>query len=496
MKAKETNNTIQSFWISLGSLFAFGFGILSSMILSRYFPKDDYGTYNQVLYVYNTLLSVFTLGLPKAISYFLPRIPIDQAKKLIKKITNLFFLLGGSFSVVLFIFSPQIAVILKNPDLELALKVFSPVPFFMLPTMGLEGILATYRRTQFMAVYTVLNNVLKLLLVALPVILFKGGYIQAIIGFTIASFICFVVALYLKYLPVKNAGNEHCPISYREIFRFSLPLMYASLWGVIISSADQFFISRYFGAAVFAEFSNGALELPFVGMIVGATSTVLTPLFSKKIYENANPKKEILPVWISVFEKSVMIIYPLVLYFWFFADIVMVVLFGCIYENSGIYFRIKLIVNLFSMISYIGLILAIGANKFYANVHLAHAFLLITLEYICVKLFPSPYLITTISVICRIANIFAMLIFISKYFKIRLVELFPLKLMVQILVPSIFLLLILRFGLIRLSFLNNLLILIIGGILYFALFYLWSSYKKIDYISIIKPLFINQVKKQ
>jgi O-antigen/teichoic acid export membrane protein len=365
---KETNNTIQAFWISLGSLFAFGFGIVSSMILSRYFPKEDYGTYKQVLYVYNTLLSVFTLGLPKTFSYFLPRTPINQSKNLIKKITNLFFLLGGIFSATLYIFSMQIAVILKNPDLELAIKIFSPVPFFMLPTMGLEGILATYKRTQFMAIYTVLNNVLKLIFVALPVIFFKGGYIQAIIGFTIASFICFVVALYLKYLPVKNAGNEHCPVSYGEIFRFSLPLMYASIWGIIITSADQFFISRYFGTAIFAEFSNGSIELPFVGMVLGATSTVLAPLFSKQIYNSADPRKDIFPVWLSVFGKTAKIIYPLVIYFWFFADIIMMVLYGEKYINSGIYFRIKLISNLFTLITYAPLIIAIGATKFYGNV--------------------------------------------------------------------------------------------------------------------------------
>lgn len=63
------SNTLQAFWIAIGSLFAFGFGIVSSMILSRYFPKEDYGTYKQVIYVYTTLLTVFTLGLPKAFSY-------------------------------------------------------------------------------------------------------------------------------------------------------------------------------------------------------------------------------------------------------------------------------------------------------------------------------------------------------------------------------------------------------------------------------------------
>ena len=99
------SNTKQAAWVALGSFCSFGFSIVSSMILSRYFTKSDYGTYKQVMYVYNTLLSVFTLGLPKAFSYFLPRVELSQSKNLIAKITKLFFLLGGVFSLLLFLLS-------------------------------------------------------------------------------------------------------------------------------------------------------------------------------------------------------------------------------------------------------------------------------------------------------------------------------------------------------------------------------------------------------
>lgn len=487
-KINNTSNTQQAFWVSLGSLFAFGFAIVSSMILSRYFPKVDYGTYKQVMYVYTTFLTVFTLGLPKAFSYYLPRVPIDQAKSLIKKITNLFFLLGGLFSVILFVFSSQIASYLKNPELALAIKIFSPVPFFMLPTMGLEGILATYKQTQFLTIYTISTNVLKLLCVALPVMFFHGGYVHAIIGFVIASFISFFIALYFKYLPIKHSGNEKCTVSYKEIFRFSLPLMYASIWGIIISSADQFFISRYFGPSVFADFSNGSMELPFVGMVVGATSTVLEPLFSRQIHEKINPEKEIFLIWKSVFEKTAKIIYPLVLFFWFFSDVVMVVLYGGTYEASGLYFRIKLIVNFFTLIAYIPLILAIGANKFYAKVHLFHAIILVLFEFISIKLFSNPYLIIGISVACRIGNIFAMLFYISNYFKVKLIKIFSFRLLLNIISPSIIILLLIRYLFKNSSSVDGFLFLIIGASIYFPLFYIWSIYKKMNYLEIIKPL--------
>jgi O-antigen/teichoic acid export membrane protein len=286
-----TNNTQQAFWVGIGSLFSFGFTIVSSMILSRYFDKGDYGTYKQVLYVYGTLLTVFTLGLPKAFSFYLPRVPINHAKNLISKITNLFYWLGGFFSVMLFVFSEQIALFLKNPDLGLAIRIFSPVPFLMLPTMGLESILATFRKTQFITIYTISSRIFTLLCVVLPVVIFKGTYIHAIIGFVVASALTFALAIYFKFMPIRHEANDKCTVSYKEIFKFSIPLFYASVWGVIISSADQFFISRYFGNEVFAEFSNGSLELPFVGMVVGAGAIVLGPIFSKQVHEKVDFKK-------------------------------------------------------------------------------------------------------------------------------------------------------------------------------------------------------------
>jgi O-antigen/teichoic acid export membrane protein len=494
IKIINTSNTHQAFWVGIGSLFSFGFTIVSSMILSRYFDKGDYGTYKQVIYVYSTLLTIFTLGLPKAFSYYLPRVPLNEAKNLIRKITNLFYLLGVVFSVLLFVFSTLIASFLKNPDLNLAIKIFSPVALFMLPTMGLESILATYRKTQFITIYTISSRIFTLLCVVLPVIIFKGTYIHAIIGFVVASALTFVLAIYFKFMPVRHEVNDKCSISYKEIFKFSLPLLHASLWGMIIGSADQFFISRYFGKEVFADFSNGSLELPFIGMIVGAGSTVLGPLFSKQIYVKADIKKEILPLWISVFEKTAKLIYPLVLFFWFFADIVMVLLYGAQYENSGIYFRIKLIVNFFTMITYAPLVLAIGATKFYAKVHMYGAIVLISLEYISILTLNSPYMITIVSVLCQIGRIIVLLIFLSKYFNVKLLDLFPLKLISKIVLPSIFLLITIRYSFINLIQIEGVTLLLLTFAMYITFYLGWCYIAKIDNMAIIKPL-ISKLKK-
>lgn len=486
---QKGNSTIQALWVSIGNLSAFLFAIVSSMILSRYFVKDDYGTYQQVLYVYNTLLIVFTLGLPGAFTYFLPRVEKNEAKDLIKKITNIFFLLGGVFSILLYVFAPQIALMLKNQDLTNAIRIFSPVPLFMLPTMGLEGILATFEMNRFMALYTIITRTFMLLCVVGPVVFFHAGYQGAITGFVIASFITFLLALYLKFYPVKSQPKEKCSVSVKEIFKYSLPLVFANLWGIVINSSDQFFISRYFGPGVFADFSNGSLQLPFVTMVVAASSTVLAPIFSRQIHEKKDPRTEILPLWLSVFEKSVKILYPLVIFFFVFADIIMVVLYGKIYENSGIFFRIKLVVNFFTLISFAPLILSIGATKYYAKVHMFGALILVLLEYITIITIKSPYAIGVVSVICQIGRIFFMLSFISEFFKIKLSQLFPAQLILKILLPSFLMLFGIRVLLKEVISFNGLQLVIIAFGIYLILYFLWTRIARIDYLSIIKPVF-------
>lgn len=486
---KKSSNTIQALWVMLGSLSAFGFAIVSSMLLSRYFDKSDYGTYKQVMYVYSSLVAVFTLGLPRAFSYFLARVNKGQAKDLISKINLLLMALGATMSVFLFLGADFIANFLNNDELAIPLKYFAIVPFFMLPTLGIEGILATYRQTKFLAVYKVLTQIFMLLCVVIPVVFFNGTVISAIVGFTISSFFCFLSAIYFKNRPIKEYEREKSPYNLKEILNYTLPIMGASIWGIIISSADQFFISRYFGNEVFADFANGSMQLPFVGMIIASTATVLSPVFAKQVFDNGeNVKHEVITLWRSVMSKTVKLIYPLVVFCFCFADVIMVILYGEQYQSSGIYFQIKLIVNFFTVIAYASLMLAIGGQRYYFSVHMYGAIILVLIEWLVAVFLKSPYLITVASVVCQIGRIVAMLLFISHFFKIRLIELFPIRLIFNIIIPSFIILYTLRYVFMNILQLNNFIMLLIVIVVYVVIFGFWTHYKKIDYISIIKPI--------
>ena len=307
----NTSNSRQAMWVAVGQFSAFAIGIISPMILSRYFSKGDYGTYKQVMYVYNTLLIVFTLGLPKAYSYFIPRVSLPESKDVIRKISRLFAILGLFLSLLLFCGASAIADLLHNPDLELAIKWFSPTPLLLLPVMGIEGILASYKKAKHIALFTLCMRVFTLLFTILPVITFNGTYIHSIIGFDIASLLTCIFSYYLKYLPTRGIELQRATVSYKEIFAFSLPLLSASLWIMLFQSTNQFFISRYYGNEVFAEFSNGFMEFPIIPMVVNSVATILAPLFAGMAVKN---KMSIGDIWNSALNKTIKIIYPVTIY--------------------------------------------------------------------------------------------------------------------------------------------------------------------------------------
>jgi len=485
---KEISNSGQAFWVVLASLSSFGLSLISAAIFSRYFDKSDYGTYRQILFVYNTLLIIFTAGLPHVFSYFLPRYSLEQGKDIVWKISRGLFLSGLIFSIFLFFFSTLIGELLKNPELSKGLKYFSPVPMLLLPTLGIEGIFSTYRKTFFIALYNVLTRTLMLFFIILPVILFEGTYIHAILGWVLASFISFIIALYFKSLPFKNVKAIKADLTYESIFSYSIPLVVASIAGIAIKSADQFYISRFFGPEVFAEFSNGFMELPLVGMITGAASTVLLPIFSKLIHNKAEIIN-ITELWKNTLLKSATLIYPMVIFFIYNSENVVIILYSSTYKNSAIYFNIAMFLNFFNIIIFSPLLFAMGKTKFYSNLHLFIAFLAWTGEYIIVTQFKSPIAIAIYSVILGISKIIICFKYVSFILNVNILDLIPVRNLSILLIHSIFV-----GGFIKISVSQlvpqstNFVSLVINLLGFLIMIIITANFFRIDYFLALRPL--------
>jgi len=489
---QDKSNIIQTLWLAMSSLSSLALTLISAAILSRYFLKEEYGTFKQITYVYNTLLIVFAAGLPKVFGYFLPRLNIEQGKDMVNRITKFLLFFGFLFSLTLFFGSGLVAKLLNNEELSFGLKIFSPIPFLLLPTLGLEGIFSTYKKTIYLLIYNVISRFLMLLGIVLPVILLKNHYSYAIYGWIITSVILLIVALYFKNIPFKNIANERNKISNKEIFAYSLPLVGASIWGIAIRSADQFYISRYFGAEVFAEFSNGFIELPFVGMITGSVATVLLPMFSKSFHEKENVE-EILTTWRSVIKKSSVIIYPLLIYCWFFAFYIINFLYGDKYVNSVGFFKIKLILNFFNILIFAPFFFSMGKTKLYARVHMIVAIIIWGGGYILLNLISDPYLFASFIVFIEILKIITFSFIISQILKVKLFRFFPIFLMLKLFVHGVLIAFVVKSIFNYLYFENILINIFLSFTLFSIGVILTAPIFKIKYLEIIKVL-LNKIK--
>jgi len=485
---RNNSNTVQAFWVGIGSFSSFAISLLSAAILSRYFDKAEYGTYKQILYVYNTLLIVFTAGLPRVFNYFLPRYSLSKGKEIVFKITNVLLLTGFTFSIFLFSFSGLIADILRNPELSKGLKYFSPVPMLLLPTLGIEGIFSTYRKTIYLAIYNALTRVLMLVFIVVPVILFSKTYITAIYGWIAVSAIILIIAYFFKGIPFRGIKSEISGLKFKEILQYSLPLVSATIAGVIYRAANQFYISRYFGSEVFAEFSNGFIEVPMVQMITGATTAILMPVFSRIIYEKSEIT-QITILWRSALQKSAVLIYPIVIYFMFYSEEVVTIIYSETYKDSSKYFSTAMILNFFNIIIFAPLLLSLGKARFYARLHYVLAIAIWIVGYMVIVIFKTPIAVAISYVVISVFAVLIALGYSAKILGVKFLSLFPVGRLLIIALHSLISLLIIHILLRNISQnIPSILFLSIAGFGYLGILFLFSKWFKIDYKGIIMPL--------
>ena len=324
---------------------------------------------------------------------------------------------------------------MKNPELSVGLKYFSPIPLLLLPTFGIEGIFTTYKKTYFIAIYNTLTRVLMLLFIVLPVVVFNGTYLLAINGWVIASVITLILAYFFKGIPFKGVKAQESTLTLKDVFAYSLPLVAAGMAGIAIRSADQFLISRYFGTETFAEFANGFVDIPLVGMITGATSLVLMPQFSKIIFEKGDINN-LLRIWESALIKSASLIYPMVIFFVFTAKECVILLYSDIYEPSAIYFRISMILNLFNIVMFAPLLFSLGETRFYSNMHIIFALIAWIGGYSVIQIFNSPIVLAIFSVTMAILRVIIALRKSAEKLETSFIKLFPIHRFLKLLLLS------------------------------------------------------------
>ncbi|AWX44544.1 hypothetical protein HME9304_01547 [Flagellimonas maritima] len=449
--------------------------------------KDEYGSFRQIMYIHVTIISIIGLSLSKLPSNYLPLLSLSQGKNLINKIMLVLVPTAIIFGLLIYAGNPLLCKFFGNPTLKEPLKIFSWVVLFTIPTLTIEGIYATYKKTHLYGIYVVTSKVLFFVLLIIPIVIYNANLNKLMLFWAIHAMSSLVLGIYLIYLPFLKINPLDCKISYKNIFKFLVPLTLTSVLGILFTSSDQFYISNYFGEETYADFSNGSIKIPFIGVLIGSISAVLHPYFVKKL-SDSDSRKEITKTIHSSILKSITLVYPIIIFVWFSSRDIFFILFGEEYTDSAIFFKVISIYSLFSVFVFLPIIIALKEVKFYNIVHVLGVLTVWASQWLILNFTTSPFVVPVISLLVKISIIVLLIYKIISRLQVNFRKLVPLTSAITLIVACVSILIpiyILR-NMLILELWQNIIFVIISFIIYFSILFFTNKSFKVRFINIFK----------
>lgn len=315
--------------------------LLLAAILSRVFDKTEYATYHQTLLAYNLAAPLLALGLPTALYYFIPGEPHRARAAVVENLLllglaglvfSLFFLAGGNVFL---------AQRFSNPELARTLQLFAVYPVLSLPASATTACLMARDKVSWAAIHTVATRLIKLVVVLGAVWLISPTPQWAIVGTVVAAVFTFCSGVILMLLSVRGTQGAIGWPGMRTQIAYSIPMGLGAMIATLHRGLDKLIVSFFTVPENFAIYVNGAMEIPFIGIITGSATAVLLPEMRKLMMESKRGKA--LTIWKRAGIKAGVVIIPLMGLLFAAAPDLMVLLYSEKYRESSLIFRIYLL---------------------------------------------------------------------------------------------------------------------------------------------------------
>ena len=334
------------------------FSLVSVMLLSRYRTLEEYGTYSQILTVINLAVTIFMLGLPSCINYFLPRARNASEKDSFLSTYFLFTLaLSVVAGIVLFIALPLIEGFYSNAELENFAYAFVILPWGSVAFGSMSNLLVASNKAKRVIAINFAYSVLTVLIVVI------SPFAEDSFSFYMMLYVGLQCAFgLLTYYEASKLMSRHKIVFEKDLVRqflsFSVPIGLASAMSTISLELGKLIVGNLFDASTLAVYTNASKELPFA--FVGSSFTAaLLPVMSRLFAENK--KTEALRLWGRSVEFSYIVICFIVAALIAFAPQVVGFLCSEKYLAGVNVFRICCVV-LLCRITYFGMILNVTGN--------------------------------------------------------------------------------------------------------------------------------------
>lgn len=419
--------------LTVSKVITLGISLVSSMLLSRFRTLTEYGTYSQLLLVINLMTTLFMLGLPNSINYFLARAETQEERRHFLSIYyTLSTILSIIVGIILVLAIPMVEVYFKNNQIRYFYYFLAIYPWAKIIASSVENVLIVYHRVRFLMGYRVLNSFL-LLFCILVVWWFEWSFQIYMILFLLTE-ATFAIAVYVVVSHLSGGLQIRLESKIiKQILKFSIPIGLASMVGTLNIELDKLMIGNFLNTEQMAIYTNAAKEMP-VTIIATSLTAVLLPQMARLIKKGDNKGA------VSIWGDATIISFSLICFFaaglFVFAPQAITVLYSEKYLPGTDVFRCYNIVLLFRC-TYFGMVLnSKGKTRFILYSSIASLVINIVFNYVFYSFF--GFVGPAISTVMAVGVMsFAQIFMTGRIMRLKISQVFPWKTLGKILMLNI-----------------------------------------------------------
>ena len=267
--------------------------IVTSMILSRYLVLSEYGTYSELLTVASLFVSIFSIGLPDCLNYFIPKHTSQSEKiKLFRNYFTIVLIISILISLLALFLAPYVSAYYHNGQIKTYFYFLMIIPASNILLLTRSNMLVASNKTKRELIYS-LCNAGCLLVAVIIILLLKLSFTSFVIIYVvIESFFAITVIFEAFYLCEKPFAPQIDLSLLRRILYFSIPLGISLAISTISLDLDKLIVGYFYDEASVAIYANAGKELPFTLLTSSFSAVILPQLVSLK----NNPFKAI-TIW-------------------------------------------------------------------------------------------------------------------------------------------------------------------------------------------------------
>lgn len=251
--------------------------LITAMLLSRFSTLEEYGTYSEILLVANLASSIFMLGLPNSVNFFLGKAIDDRERRDFLAVYYLLSTTLGALSGLVLVLSlPLIESYFGNANISSFWYLVATLPWANIILSGIDNVLVASRKANTLLAFKVPYSLALLGAVLLAEVFGLGfnGYMALFAGVQVI----FGLGVYAIVPRVAGALKLRLNLgAMRTVLAYSIPLGLASSTGLITVQFDKLLIGISHSVEEMAVYTNASREMP-VSLVAASLTAVVMPV--------------------------------------------------------------------------------------------------------------------------------------------------------------------------------------------------------------------------